>query len=153
MPGVRTSIRYHVQTLQRYNVQTFKPSNVPTYFMSFMPNPHRLPKSNLNALKNGFYSPLLLTSETIDLNEGETSSLEHEITLLRVMIRRTMQLANGIHDLHEAIRVLDSLGAAMGRLSTLLRAQKSLSEGHSQLTDEISIAIQHANAELRNKNV
>ena len=121
--------------------------------MSFMPNTRRLPTSNLNALKNGIYSPLIHAGETIDFNGDETSSLQHEITLLRVMIRRTMQLADGIHDLHEAIRLLDSLGAAMGRLSTLLRAQKSLSEGHSQLTDEISIAIQHANAELRHKNV
>ena len=118
-----------------------------------MRNPRRLPKSNPNALKNGFYSPLLQTSETIDLNDGETSSLDHEITLLRVMIRRTMQLADDIHDLHEAIRLMNALGAAMGRLSTLLRAQKSLSEGHSQLTDEISLAIQHAIAELRHKNV
>ena len=116
-----------------------------------MPNPRRLAKGNLNALKNGFYSPLFQTSETIDLNEDEISSLEHEITLLRVMIRRTMQLADGIHDLREAIRVLDSLGAAMGRLSTLLRVQKSLNEGRSQMADEISVAIQQLNADLRNK--
>jgi fatty acid-binding protein DegV len=67
------------------------------------------------------------------------------------MIRRTMQLADGIDDLHQAIRVLDSLGAAMGRLSTLLRVQKSLNEGRSQMADEISVAIQQLNAELRNK--
>ena len=116
-----------------------------------MPNPRRLPKGNLNASKNGIYSPLFQTSETIDLNEDEISSLEHEITLLRVMIRRTMQLAVGIHDLRKAIRMLDSLGAAMGRLSTLLRVQKSLNEGRSQMADEISVAIQQLNADLRNK--
>ena len=67
------------------------------------------------------------------------------------MIRRTMELADGIDDLREAIRVLDALGAAAGRLSTLLRAQKSLNEGQSRMADEISVAIQQVNAELRSK--
>jgi hypothetical protein len=116
-----------------------------------MPKPRGAPKGNLNALKNGFYSRLFHSNETSDLIDDETTSLEHEITLLRVMMRRTMQLANGIDDLRSATRVLDALGAAAGRLANLLRAQKSLSEQHSQLADEISIAIQQVNAELRNK--
>lgn len=105
------------------------------------------------APKNSFYSPLFHPSEASDLTDNPLTSLEHEITLLRVMIRRTMQLADGIDDLREATRVLDALGAAAGRLSTLLRTQKSLTESHSQLADEISIAIQQLNAELRKKNV
>jgi hypothetical protein len=117
-----------------------------------MPNPRGAPKGNLNALKNGFYSRLFHNNESKDLNDDETGSLEHEITLLRVMIRRTMELADGIDDLSQATRVLDALGAAAGRLANLLRAQKSLSEVHSQLADEISIAIQQVNTELRQKN-
>jgi hypothetical protein len=109
------------------------------------------PKGNLNALKHGFYSRLYHASEQTDLNGNASSNLEHEITLLRVMIRRTMQLADGIDDLREATRVLDALGAAAGRLSNLLRAQKSLNQVQSGLADEISIAIQQVNAELRNK--
>jgi len=116
-----------------------------------MTNPRRAPKGNLNALKNGFYSRLFHAAEISDLNEDLPTSLEHEIILLRVMMRRTMELADGIDDLREAIRMLDALGAATGRLSTLLRVQKSLNEGRSQLADEISIAIQQLNAELRNK--
>jgi hypothetical protein len=116
-----------------------------------MPNPRGAPKGNLNALKNGFYSRLFQTSETSDLNEDESVSLEHEITLLRVMMRRTMELADGIDDLRQATRVLDALGAAAGRLANLLRVQKSLNENHRQMADEISIAIQQVNAELRSK--
>ena len=116
-----------------------------------MPNSRGAPKGNLNALKHGFYSRLFHTTEADDLSLDPTISLEHEITLLRVMIRRTMQLADGIDDLREATRVLDALGAAAGRLSNLLRAQKSLNQGQSELADEISIAIQQVNAELRNK--
>ncbi len=116
-----------------------------------MPDKPGAPKGNLNALKHGFYSPLFLSSETHDL-PAEAASLEHEITLLRVMIRRTMQLADGIDDLKEATRLLDALGAAAARLANLLRVQKSLAENRSQLAEEISVAIQQANAELRKKN-
>ena len=107
-------------------------------------------KGNLNALKLGFYSPLFRNRETSNL-PGEAASLEQEITLLRVMIRRTMQLADGIDDLKEATHVLDALGAAAARLANLLRLQKSLHENHAQVADEISIAIQQVNAELRSK--
>jgi hypothetical protein len=118
-----------------------------------MPNPRGAPKGNLNALKHGFYSRLFHTSEASDLTESQSNNLEHEIKLLRVMIRRTMEMADGIDDLREATRVLGALGAAAGRLAALLQAQRSLTEGHTQLADEISIAIQQVNAELRKKNV
>lgn len=108
------------------------------------------PKGNLNALKHGFYSRLFREIDVNNLPEN-ASTLEHEITLLRVMIRRTMQLADGIDDLREATRVLDALGAAAARLANLLRAQKSLNASHSQVADEISVAIQEVNAELRRK--
>ncbi len=110
------------------------------------------PRGNLNALKHGFYSRLYHIHESSDLSDSEASSLENEITLLRVMIRRTMALADGIEDLKEATRVLDELGAAANRLANLLKAQKSLSESHTQMADEISAAIQQVNAELRRKN-
>jgi hypothetical protein len=113
--------------------------------------PRGAPKGNLNALKNGFYSRLFHGSETSDLNDDQTNNLEHEITLLRVMMWRTMELADGIDDLRQATRVLDALGAAAGRLANLLRAQKRLTETHSQVADDISIAIQQVNTELRNK--
>jgi hypothetical protein len=116
-----------------------------------MSNPRGAPKGNLNALKNGFYSRLFHAVEAGDLDEGLSASLEQEITLLRVMMRRTMQLADGIDDLSQATRVLDSLGAATGRLASLLRAQVSLNASHSPVADEISTAIQHANAQLRSK--
>ena len=116
-----------------------------------MPNSRGAPKGNLNALKHGFYSRLFHGSETSNLNDDQINNLEHEITLLRVMMWRTMELADGIDDLRQATRVLDALGAAAGRLANLLRAQKSLTETHSQVADEISIAIQQVNTELRNK--
>jgi hypothetical protein len=116
-----------------------------------MPNPRGAPKGNLNALKHGFYSRLFRACEANDLDGDDSGSLQHEITLLRVMIRRTMELADGIDDLKEATRALDALGAAAGRLANLLRAEKSLNTSQSQLADEISIAIQQVNQELRSR--
>ena len=116
-----------------------------------MPNPRGAPRGNLKALKNGFYSRLFHASESSDLSNDPPATLEHEITLLRVMMRRTMELADGVDDLREATRVLDALGAAANRLACLLRAQKNLDESHSQMVDEISIAIQQVNQELRSK--
>jgi uncharacterized protein YjcR len=116
-----------------------------------MPNPHGAPKGNINALKHGFYSRLLHTIEANDLESNDSGSLQHEITLLRVMMRRTMELANGVNDLKEATRALDALGTAAGRLANLLRVEKTLNSSRSQLADEISIAIQQVNQELRSK--
>jgi hypothetical protein len=116
-----------------------------------MSNPRGAQKGNLNALKHGFYSRLYRDAESSEVEEDQTTSLENEITLLRVMIWRTMELADGIDDLKEATRVLDALGAAAGRLANLLRAQKSLKGAQSGVADEISIAIQQVNQELRNK--
>jgi hypothetical protein len=117
-----------------------------------MTNSRGAPKGNLNALKHGYYSRLFHASEATDLDVDQYSNLEHEITLLRVMIRRTMELADGIDDLREATRALDALGAAASRLSNLLRAQKVLTESKSGLADEISLAIQQVNKELRSKH-
>ncbi len=116
-----------------------------------MPPRPGAPKGNLNALKHGYYSRLFHDNEANDLAGEESSSLENEITLLRVMIRRTMELADGIDDLKEARRVLDALGAAASRLASLLRAQKHLNTIQSQVADEISTAIQQVNTELRSK--
>jgi hypothetical protein len=116
-----------------------------------MTTPRGAPKGNLNALKNGFYSRLFHNAETSDLASDCPGNLEPEITLLRVMMRRTMELADGIDDLREATRVLDALGAAAGRLASLLRTQKNMNEQNGGLADEISLAIQQVNAELRSK--
>jgi hypothetical protein len=116
-----------------------------------MPNSRGAPKGNLNALKHGFYSRLFRVSDSSSLEDDQLASLENEITLLRVMMRRTMELADGIDDLRDATRVLDALGATAGRLANLLRAQKSLRAPQTGVADEISIAIQQINQELRHK--
>lgn len=72
--------------------------------------------------------------------------------MLRVMIRRTMELAQGIDDLRQATRVLDALGAASSRLANLLRMQVNLRESDTRMVEEISSAIQQLNHELRRRD-
>jgi uncharacterized protein YjcR len=55
-----------------------------------MSNPRGAPKGNLNALKHGFYSRLFRDAESSEADDDQLVNLENEITLLRVMIRRTM---------------------------------------------------------------
>ncbi len=109
-------------------------------------------KGSQNTRTKGFYSPLYHADETTHLSTGQSENLEHEITLLRVMIKRTMEMADGIDDLRLAARALDSLGAAMVRLAGLLKAQKTLKDSQSKTAELLSIAIQEVNEELRRKN-
>jgi methyl-accepting chemotaxis protein len=117
-----------------------------------MTNRRGAPKGNLNHLKHGFYSRLIRSIEAGDLPDSFTTNLENEITLLRVMIRRTMELAEGVDDLQDATRVLDALGAASTRLASLLRVQKIVSDNKSSAAEALSTAIQRINEELRRKN-
>ncbi len=113
-------------------------------------NPRGAPHGNLNALKHGFYSRLLRQTDAASL-PAESTGLEQEIILLRLMIRRTMLLAHGTGDLKDAVRVLDSLGAASTRLASLLKAQASLQSSRSHTAMQISQAIQQATQEIRRK--
>jgi hypothetical protein len=110
------------------------------------------PKGNLNAFKHGLYSRQIRNVEAGDASPAQLSSLEPEITLLRVMIQRTMALAQGIDNLRDATCALDALGSATTRLASLLRMQKLLAQHRTPLADDISVAIQHLNSELRRKN-
>jgi hypothetical protein len=117
-----------------------------------MTGTHRPSRKHPANQKNGFYTPLFHANETNELNCDPNPSLEGEIAMLRVMIRRTMELAEGVDDLRQATRVLDALGAASTRLANLLRMQKGLLESDTHLVEEISSAIQQLNLELRRKN-
>lgn len=109
------------------------------------------PPPKLKLLKNSFYSSALPPDEAAQLTAIPAAGLEHEIVLLRVLIHRTLLLAGDLHDLDEATRLLEALGSTAGRLAKLVQINKNLSTLPSNLADEISVAIQQANAELRHK--
>ncbi|MBN2148716.1 MAG: hypothetical protein JW726_15115 [Anaerolineales bacterium] len=109
------------------------------------------PRGNKNALKHGFYSRHFKAGETSDLEHTEQDNLDSEINMLRVVIRRTMEIADGQTDLEAAVKILGSLGAAATRLSSLLRTQKLLNTGQSTAYDQVTAAIAEVSQELFSK--
>ena len=81
---------------------------------------------NQNALKHGFFShrPPEITPQ--DAKEAAAASLESEIVALRVIMGRSLELADGNQNLKDAIRLVDVFGAAAMRISRLLRQQQQL---------------------------
>ncbi len=80
---------------------------------------------NSNALKHGYYSKSFKKAEAADLEEmGQEADLSSEIAMMRVIIRRVFEAADGCMDLESWVGVLGSLGAASTRLAGLLWMQK-----------------------------
>ena len=79
---------------------------------------------NLNAFKHGFYSRAFQWHERTDIDDLVIGGLDDEIHMLRVNMRRFMQLAEGVEDLDRAARVLDVLGMSATRLASMLKVQR-----------------------------
>ena len=105
---------------------------------------------NTNALKHGFYSRRFTPLELRDVPTALATGLQDEIVLLRVAMRRVMDLDAGDPNLVEAIRVMTSLGVTATRLAALLRTQQALGlDEASELYATITRAIAEVNEELR----
>jgi hypothetical protein len=104
------------------------------------------PAGNTNALKHGFYARSFKSRELADLDilmeAGDQTNLIDEIAMLRVTMRRCLEMANGIDDIETAIKWLGVLGATATRIAGLLRTQKILgSDSQSAELDAISQAL------------
>src|SRR5512146_2641399 len=92
------------------------------------PSPRRrgAPLGNTNALKHGFYSRRFKRTDIKDLDACEFSGLKDEITMLRVYIRRVIEMSNGMQDFYEAMTLLRVLCLASDSLTRLLKTQNLL---------------------------
>ena len=84
------------------------------------------PPGNTNALKHGFYARKFERADLNDLDSHQFSGLQDEIILLRVFIRRVIELSKDLEDLPEAVSLLRVLSLASISLTRLLRTQKLL---------------------------
>jgi hypothetical protein len=82
------------------------------------------PLGNTNALKHGFYARVFRPAEQDDLTGIDPISLDHEIQLLRVFIRRTAQQAAQATALPDGLTLLSVLSRASLSLGSLLRTQR-----------------------------
>lgn len=96
---------------------------------------------NVNALKSRLYDPALDDEEFDALDLNPVMSIQDEIGVMRILIRRVMMLAKGIDTLDEAISALGALGSASTQLASLLRSQKALADDPGRTTDTISQAL------------
>jgi len=106
-----------------------------TIFSSLTPKTPRrrgAPSGNLNALKHGFYSHLFRKIELGDLQAIPLDDLQDEIGMLRVLIRRVMELARDVQDLDQALRLLSTLSLATANLSRLVKTQRLISSDFSE---------------------
>jgi hypothetical protein len=116
---------------------------------------------NTNALKHGFYSQHFKAAEAMDLEGFPQESLQDEVAMLRVMIRRVVELASNPEDsystdhrgdLENAITALDTLGTAATRLARLLSTEKKLAAQNGKVSDVLHQALGDIISELKGSN-
>jgi hypothetical protein len=81
---------------------------------------------NTNAVTHGYYAKLLTQPEAADLGAFVGDGIDNEIGLMRVYIRRLLELADGEEDLKTALIRLEGLGNASIRVAKLLRTKRLL---------------------------
>ena len=90
---------------------------------------------------HGFYSHGFHQVESEELHCLIAGGVQDEIAMLRVFIRRVFTLGDGIEDMDEAVRLLDTLGLSATRLANLVKTQKLLNNDQSEIAQDISQAI------------
>jgi len=96
---------------------------------------------NLNALSHGFYARAFQPDEVTDLDTLLATGLNDEITMLRVVTRRVLALAQESDDLDKTMNALGALGMASTRLAGLLKTQRLLGNASNDTTAAIAAAI------------
>jgi len=99
---------------------------------------------NRNALKHGFYASRFRKADLNALEACRSTGLADEINLLRVHIRRVVELGANVNQLDQSIDLLRALCFAVVSLTRLIKAHAFLATG----PDEITLAIQQVYDEL-----
>jgi len=95
----------------------------------------------MNAYKHGFYADKFMNREIDDLDEFVLEGLKEEIAVMRVFMRRVIDLAKGEKDLDKAIGNLGALGLASTRLAGMLKTQKLLGGDGDRIAEALSNAL------------
>ena len=103
------------------------------------------PAGNTNALKHGFYARKFRPAEAKDLDGYTFDGVKEEILVLRVIIRRTLELAQSTEDRAEVIALLRVVSLAVIALTRLVRTELLLNPAERGLYEK---ALQQALAEV-----
>jgi hypothetical protein len=98
---------------------------------------------NANALKYGFYARKYKPADLLDLDACQFSGVKDEILMMRIYIRRVIELSNDIDNLPDAVNLLRVLSLASMSLTRLLKTQQFLAGA-----DEVSTTLREAIEEI-----
>ena len=94
-----------------------------------LPNPPRTrggQPGNTNALKHGLYARLFRASELARLADVKPTSLQEEIDMFRLIIRRLIDHSRDLGDLQDEMRYIVVLSHALGELTRMVKVQQIL---------------------------
>jgi hypothetical protein len=100
---------------------------------------------NKNALTHGFYSKTFAPAEDRDIDAIRQISLDSEIDMLRVSIRRIFELTAGVSDPLQAVRYVHVLTRAVTSLDHLVIRQHALHNTRTDLDDSLREALDELN--------
>jgi len=104
---------------------------------------------NANALKHGFYSRAWRASDRHSVEQLGTRGLEEEVALLRVYIRRLIEMDQEDADLKTLQDLVRTLSLACQTIQRMLKAQGELhKDDDSELRQVINRAILEVTQEL-----
>jgi hypothetical protein len=95
-----------------------------------------------------FYSPTFTSTESLDLEKVSKEGVADEVALLRVGIRRLFAMAQVSTTPAEWATILDAIGTASVRIAGLLRTQRMIEGGQSNLSEVLSQALTEVCNEL-----
>ena len=102
---------------------------------------------NTNTVKTGFYSKRFKGTELDDLELELREGLVDEIGLMRVMMRRVLDAAEGETSKADLSETLTTLGTSSTRVALLIRAQHQINDHQTDIANLIMDAIEEvANA-------
>lgn len=97
----------------------------------------------------GFYDRKFADDELIDLATLLTTGLDSEISMLRVVLRRFFEQAQGSQSVTELAEMLQNIGLGATRLASLLKSQQALGDDRGdELAKAIYAAIDQVSKEM-----
>ena len=99
------------------------------------------PRGNKNALKHGFYSRELDLTDLDGFKNLDPLSLDNEIILMRVMVRRLVASSRGVTDFDRLSSLMRTLTFASLSLTRLMRTRYLIQGKSSMLSNEVDEAI------------
>jgi len=100
------------------------------------------PRGNQNALKHGFYARTFKPAERRELQAIRQLSLNAEIDMLRVVVRRVFDLTATLEDPAVAVRYVTVLTRAVSTLDRLVIRQNELHSERDEFDNNIHAALE-----------